>query len=439
MNFSSYHQFARFVRRKESSLTSNTQRLLQKTVRIFYAIFRDVQNGEINLRATSLAFTTLLALVPLLAVSFSVLKAFGAYNEIEPILLHWLEPAFGVTGADISGRLIAFVNNLKVGLLGSVGFAMLFLTAILLVQKLESAFNHIWQIQRERSWLRRFSDYFSMLIIGPVLLFSSLGISATVLNSDVMQHILSVQPFGYLYGFIAQLLPYVLAIAAITFSYVFIPNTKVKLRAALTGGIIAGIVWQSASWAFAAFVVSSAQYTAIYSGFAILVLFVMWIYLNWWILLTGASIAYYIQHPEYTLSRQQKPTLSLMQVEYLALAIMQRVGQYFYQQHDAVKLQYLVKDLELSGPQAEYMSNLLQQTGLLRLSADERGYLPGKPLDTVTVAEALHAIRKTNQDQELPVHDAVGQLLLSIEKNITKTVGKMTLKDLALRDISRSS
>jgi len=266
------------------------------STRIFYCVFRDLFEGQLTLRAMSLVYTTLLSMVPLLAVSFSVLKAFGVHNQIEPLLFDLLS-RMGDQGVQIGNTIIGFVNNIKVGVLGAAGLLLLFFTVISLVQKIERSFNYIWRIDQARQLSRRFSDYLSVILVGPVLIFTSIGIIASVKNAAIVQYLSSIVLIGGAIEFIGTLLPYLLVIMAFCFVYIFMPNTKVNTRAALLGATIAGVMWESTSWLFASFVASSGNYEAIYSSFAILVLFMIWLYLGWIILLIGANIAFYYQHP----------------------------------------------------------------------------------------------------------------------------------------------
>jgi membrane protein len=155
--------------------------LLVRTLRIVYATWKEFTDVQLSLRAMGLVYTTLLSLVPLLAVSFSVLKAFGVHNKIEPFLFSVLEP-LGPKGAEITSRIIEFVNNIKVGILGSIGLAFLFYTVISLLQKIENAFNSIWKVSSSRSFARRFSDYTSVMLVGPLLVFAAMGLTATVMR-----------------------------------------------------------------------------------------------------------------------------------------------------------------------------------------------------------------------------------------------------------------
>ena len=133
-----------------------------------------------------------------------------------------------------------------------------------------------------------------MLLIGPILIFSAIGITAIAFNSEIVQQVLAVEPLGSLVLLFGKLMAYALVIGAFTFFYIFVPNAHVRFRPAFVAGIAGGVLWQSAGWAFALFVASSTRYAAIYSSFAILVLFLIWLYVSWLILLFGADISFYL-------------------------------------------------------------------------------------------------------------------------------------------------
>ena len=295
-------------------------------VRLVYLVGRDLTDGQLNLQAMSLVYTTLLSLVPLLAVSFSVLKAFDVHNQIEPIMLNFMTP-LGERGAEITANVIGFVDNIKVGVLGAVGLGLLIYTVISLVQKIERAFNFTWHVRHGRSFVERFRDYLSVIMIGPVLVFSALGATASLMNNSVVQALVKLPGLAWVVESIGTLVPYLFVIAAFTFVYKFVPNTRVRLGSAAVGALVAGFLWQTIGWGFASFVVTSAKYAAIYSGFAILVFFMIWLYVAWLILLVGASIAFYHQHPEYLTLRSRDARLSNRLKERLALSAMYLITQ----------------------------------------------------------------------------------------------------------------
>lgn len=415
------------------------RRHLKRGMQILYLVVRDVMEGQLTLMAMSLVYTTLLSIVPLLAVSFSVLKAFGVHNQVEPVLLNVLEP-LGEQGVEITHRIIGFVENMNVGVLGAMGLAFLIYTVITLLQKVESSFNYTWRVEQERSFGKRFSDYLSVIIIGPVLVFSAMGITASVLGTDIAQSVIAVEPLGRVIEFLSGLVPYALIILAFTFIYAFVPNTRVHVTSAFLGAVIAGFIWQSTGWIFGAFVVGSARYAAIYSAFATLILFMIWIYLSWVILLIGASIAFYHQHSEYVSLRRRGLVLSNYLKEKLALLLMYEIGRQFYRGQPPWQLEDLASHLRAPLESVERVVRVLESRGLLaRTNAEPPTYLPAKPLDRVPVIDLIDAIRTGADDRDVSTrilrHEApVERLSDDIEGAIRQALHGRTLRDLALSD-----
>ncbi|MBP54397.1 MAG: ribonuclease BN, partial [Marinobacter sp.] len=300
---------------------------LYKTGRTAYALVRDVVSGNLTLHAMSLVYTTLLSIVPLLALSFSVLKALGVHQRMEPFLFQFFRP-MGPQGVEIAEQILGFVDNMKVGVLGSVGLALLVYTVVSLVQKIERSFNMIWRVPDMRSMAQRFSNYLSVIMVGPLLMVSAIGISATIFSSAFVQALMEIEPLGSMIVFATRFTPFMLVVGAFTFVYVFIPNTRVKLRYAFIGGLVAGISWQAAGMLFASFVAGSAKYAAIYSSFAIGIILLIWVYLNWMILLLGSSIAFYLQNPG-SVAKRRQVRLSPELLEKTGLALMWLVAKPF--------------------------------------------------------------------------------------------------------------
>lgn len=409
-------------------------------VRIVLVVARDMADGQLNLRAMSLVYTTLLSFVPLLAVSFSVLKAFGVHNQIEPLLLELLAP-LGPKGGELSGYIVEFVENMRVGVLGALGLGMLFYTVVALLHKIESALNYAWRVQRGRPMAQRVSGYLSVILIGPVLVFSALGITASVMSTEVVQQIASIQPFGLLIEFVTHLLPYLLVIAAFAFIYLFIPNTRVNVVSALVGAVVAGILWQTTGWAFASFVVTSSKYTAIYSAFATLIMFMIWLYLTWLILLLGASIAFYHQYPNYLTLHRKTLVLSSRLKEQLGLLVMYMVGHSQYHEgEDEWTADRLAERLNVPLDVLESVLQTLDEASLLIRSSDEPAhFLPARPLDMTPVKAVIDAMRHAGETdsfnlRRLPVEPAITALSLELERAVVSALDGRTLKDMALYD-----
>lgn len=426
------HQFVDLIEEPKSL----TQRRAQWFYRLVRRLGEDMASGPITLHAMSLVYTTLLSIVPLLALSFSLMRAFDVHMKMEPMLLKALEP-FGEKGMEIAVQIIDFVENVKVGALSTVGLVLLLYSAVSLIQKVEIAFNGIWQLRNNRSLMRRLSDYLSVFMVGPLLVFAALGLSGSLLNHDFMQRLIAIEPFGSVYSILLKLLPYLFVIAAFTFIYLFIPNTKVHVKAALIGGTISGILWQTVSWLFAMFVVSSTSYTAVYSSFAILFVFMVWVYVNWIIILIGADLVFYLQYPDNLKVGRSEIRLSIRDTERTALLMLLIVGRYFYSKKQGVPYEKLVAEIGLPGRIVASTIGLLKEGHLI--TEIERGqswvYQPARPLDETSLRETLDIIRncaglkRTVSGADLRKLDSVME---EVDKVLDKHLNVVTLKDLLM-------
>jgi len=410
---------------------------LVRTLRLLYVAALEFSEGQLVLRAMSLVYTTLLSFVPLLAVSFSVLKAFGVHNQIEPFLYNFLAP-LGPNGDEITRKIIGFVEKMKVGVLGSIGLAMLIYTVISLIQKIEDAFNYIWRIRRPRSFARRFSDYMSVILIGPVLIFSAIGITASIMSTTLMQRLLSVEPFGTAVYVAGKVVPYIFVCAAFTFVYIFVPNTRVRFKSALVGGLFAGVLWETTGWVFASFVVSSTKYAAIYSGFAILILFMIWLYLSWLILLVGAEVSFYHQYPQFLTVKKEALILSNRLKEKLALMVMFLIGYNHYHNNPPWRLNSLIECLRLPVEPVQDILTFLGKRGFITETADDPpAYLPARDMEGIKLKDLLGSVREAEEDAclvERRFHSVseVDRVIERVDDAIRTALGDETLKDLVL-------
>jgi len=414
------------------------RRILVFVLRVAHMLLRELLGGQLNLRAMSLVYTTLLSIVPLLAVSFSVLKGFGVHNQIEPLLYNFLEP-LGPQGAEITEKIIYFVENVKVGVLGSIGFAMLIYTVIALVQKIEAAFNFVWQIDHLRPLSQRISSYLSVILLGPALIFIAISFSATVLGSDWTQRLITIEPLGTLVFYSSKLIPFVLVSLAFTLIYIFIPNTRVQFRAALVGGVIAGVIWKFTGWGFAAFIASSSKYAAIYSSFAIMILLLIWMYLSWLILLAGSQIAFFVQFPKYMTMNRVRFMLSSRLREQLALQIMYLVAYNNHHNRPPWNLDQFTGYLNIPGEPVYRMVKVLVDAGyLIEISNDDPPvYLPLHDIDTTRLVDLLRDIRAAGESRFLSLKQLtpvqpVEQLMSGLQVSSETALGERTLKSLVL-------
>ncbi len=430
-----YTRFTDWLWRDDLRELGRDERWLVLPVRMLVVVLRQLLGGQLNLRAMSLVYTTLLSTVPLLAVSFSVLKGFGVHNQLEPILANVLAP-LGPRGLEISSNVIGFVENIKVGVLGSLGLVFLLYTVVSLTQKVESSFNYVWQVDRLRGLAQRFSSYLSVILIGPVLMFAAVGLTATITSHSAVQRLMEVEPIGHMLVLTGKLIPYLLVIVTFTFIYIFIPNTRVKVVPALVGGVVAGVLWQTSGWIFAAFVATSPNYAAIYSGFAILVLLLIWLYLSWLILLLGAQVAFYIQYPQYLTREPVRLQLSSRLQERLVLQLMYLVAAHHCHNKEPWTLEGLVQHLGLPMQPVNKILRLMVDSGFLSETCDDRpAYLPRRDIDTILVTQLYDIARSAGENRlltadTLPGEVQVERLLAVVNKAAHDAMAGCTLKDL---------
>jgi membrane protein len=406
-------------------------------LKLIYATVKGFTENELTLRAMSLVYTTLLSIVPLLAFSVSILKAFGIVdNQLEPFLINFMEP-LGEKGVEITGQIIGFIENINFGVLGIIGLVMLIYTSISLIMKIEDSLNHIWKVKKGRSLVRRFSDYITILLIGPVLMFAAIGLTASFESNAIVQKVLAIQPLGTLVLLSAKLIPYLFVFLVFTFIYAVIPNTKVKIKSAFIGGAIAGIAWQTTGWVFAFSVAKSTKYAAIYSSLAVLILFMIWLYINWLILLIGAQIAYCHQNLKTLDLGRTIFQLSSKVKEKMAFLVMYLIGCNFYHNEEKWTLDSLVNYLGLPQESVDTtLSELKDKNLILEVGDDPTFYLPAKDIEVITLAEIIDAAR-TNRETPLLenrylANPEIDQITEHIDDAIHGALGKMTLKDLVL-------
>ena len=409
---------------------------LIRAIRVVWVLVRDVLDGQVTLYAMSLVYTTLLSLVPLLAITFSLLKAFGSHYEIEPLLLQFLEP-LGEQRYELTYRLTSFVENINGGVLGTLGIAFLLYTVLALIHKVEVACNHAWRVRAPRPLLTRFSGYLMILFVGPLLIFFALGTVSSLMNTEVVRQFAAMEPYASLYRITTRVSPYVLIIGGFTMIYLIVPHTRVKFLAALTGGVFAGLAWKLTGWMFGAFVAASGNYKTIYTSFAIMLIFMIWLYLSWLILLLGANLVFYKQYPGFVTRHKGAPTPSGKQKEALALLLMKLIAENFYNRRPAWTLQAIARHASMPILVAEKILNGLVEAKLLhRGDEDSAVYLPNQPLEITTVAQVIEVIRAhdgLSTTDSKPAPD-IDRLIARAEGAADSALEGLTVKALAFGD-----
>lgn len=273
-------------------------------IKVIILSVRRYSEDELQHKASALTYYTLLSIVPVLAVFFGIAKGFGMQNNLQGELEYYFEAQSGLLS-----RLIVYIDSYlehtKSGVFIGIGLILLFWTAMNLIGTIEKSFNDIWQVKKGRSYWRKFTDYFSMLLILPVLIISSSGISiflSTKLSEFAHFDILS--PFVQ---FALRFSPYVLTWILFTCVYIFIPNTHVKIKNAFISGIVTGTAFQLFQFFYIHGQIWVSKYNAIYGSFAAIPLLLLWVQLSWLIVLFGAELAFAGQNiEEYEFEKDSK-------------------------------------------------------------------------------------------------------------------------------------
>lgn len=390
---------------KDMREDSAVKKAITHTLRVLYAVFRDLSDGQFSMRAMSLVYITLVTFVPLLALSFSVLKGLGVHNQIEPALQHLFEGLGPEKSAEIVEKIIIFVDNIKVGVLGVVGLAVLIYAVLMLMQRVESAFNYIWRVG-DRSMARRFSDYLTVLMIGPLLLFISSGLTTTIRHSPFIKEFEESTVFGSVLDIPAIILPWAILAVAFTFIYAFMPNTKVRIFPAFVGGFFAALIWKIMGYGFSIFIANSASYVAIYAAFATMIIFMIWIYLSWLVVLIGANISFYVQNLHAVKITREPLVLSPRFRLALGLGILTLIADHYYKDEPPWTLHALSKYFHLPLLAVEDVLNALEEGGIiLSESKHENAYFPACPLDKTPLNKVILAMESYGERGILRTRD----------------------------------
>lgn len=408
---------------------------LTRILRYPYALLRDILRGDLTMRAMSLVYTTLLSVVPLIALSFSVLKGLGYHRDFEPVLYSFLEP-LGDRGYELTKQVMDFVENVRGGVLGSLGLIFLLYTTISMIQKVEESFNFVWRVAQPRSLARRFSEYLSVMIVGPAVIVAALGMIATLANTSAVRALAKYEPFGSALVALGHLTPYVLVTAVFAFLYAFMPNTSVRARAAIIGGLFAGVVWAATGMIFASFVVESTRTIVIYASFAIVIVALIWLHVSWLILLLGAQLAFYVQNPQYLRPGRGEIHLNASLRERVALSIMCLIVTDYCNASHRWNTNRLAEHLDLPGAALSPIVTALERAKLL-LSAEDETWVPARDPQTIQLVEVLEAVRHDSAGPRLGrIRDVAPAVAAAraAEEAMAKSLEGQTVNDLVEKE-----
>ena len=406
-------------------------KLLAAVLRYLYAVLRDFMSGGLTMRAMSLVYTTLLAVVPLLAVSFAILKGFGVFNQLEPYLDDLLAP-LGPQGEEITRKTLELVDNVRGSVLGGVGLAFFVYTAVSTVQKVEESFNYVWYVSKPRSFARRFTEYLIILLVGPMVMVTAIGMITSIQSNTVVQYVLTNEALGPVFVLAGKFVPYLLISAVFTFLYLFLPNTKVRFTSALFGGVAGGVMWATMGAIFTNFILYASRTLQIYAGFAVAITSLIWLYLNWLVLLLGSQLAFYHQRPAFLRVGRQEPRLSNGMRERLAINVMFLVGKAFRDPGRSITPAAVAAKLRIPSITLAPIATALEEEGLL-VTTEKEQWLPGREMSRIRLDEILAVVRQkgeTGSWRQPTWSDEIDALAARFDSAVRDIVGDRSLADL---------
>lgn len=429
--------FSKTLWHLEPEMSTGIKRHAVKYLQILTLVVRDFRDDHCLLRASALSFSTILSLVPFFALTFAVLKGFGVHNKIEPLILD--EVAAG--SQETVARIITYINNTNMTSMGAIGLVTLVITVITLLGNIEEAFNVIWGVPETRSFYRKFSDYLSVVITAPLLLLAAVSITTSLQSQALVKWLVETSYFGNLFLLLFHLAPYFIIWLALVFLYIFIPNTRVRFKSALIGGVLAGTIWQLAQWGYIFFQVGVARYNAIYGTLALLPIFMVWIYTSWLIVLFGIEVVYAHQNIRTFRREIRNPSFSHSQKELLCLAILQDIAAAFHAERTPWTPEQLAEELDIPLRVVREILSLLVETGYIAATAGEPpNYIPARELDRITITDVLKNL-KNHGDECRIIRMTKGEkrlqeILARLDAGTAAALKGMTLKDLVATSLS---
>lgn len=433
---------------------------LRIAVHFIHLVVQGFVGNRCPLRAAALCYTTLLALVPLLAVVFSISKSFlreSSADVVPRVLdaivakvapqLEYLPAEDQAADTAPRGRVVistqgqrqvveniqSFIGNIDAGKLGTVGMVLLVIVAVRLLMTIEQTFNDIWGVQKGRSIWRKVVYYWTFITLGPVVLLTALAATGTAEFAGMLGK-LSFLPGSE--RVLLHLAPYLILWIGFALMYGLMPNTRVRFHAALIGGIVGGTLWQLNSLLNTMYVSRVVTYSKIYGSLGIVPVFLLGLYFSWLIVLFGAQVSFAAQNVRNYMQQRASKKIDQTGREVLACRIVLHACHCFLHALKPPTTEELAERLRAPLQALNQLAHRLIEGGVLVEVADgECGLQPARPPDSITVMDVLHVVRTTNgtcaDELKRPVSEPVEQLLFDLTVTLRAAPANARFSDLA--------
>jgi membrane protein len=402
---------------------------------VYLTVERFIKDNIMD-RASALTYSTLLAIVPILAILFAIARGFGFANLVE----HQFHDVFGGVN-DTTETILQFVDSYlaqaKSGMFIGIGLVMLLWTILNLTSNIEYAFNTIWQVNKPRSMYRKITDYFSMFLLLPILIVISVGLNifmTTFLKG--MENYMMLAPF---LKFLVRLIPFAFTWGMFTALYIFMPNTKVKFKPALVAGILAGTVFQFFQILYISSQLWVTKYNAIYGSFAAIPLLLLWLQMSWTICLFGVELSYACQNVHTFSFDKDTRNISRRYRDFVTILILSLITKRFGNNEKPYTAGKLSETYRIPINLTNKVLFRLQEIGLIHeVMTDEKNdditYQPSMDPNQLTLAVLLerldcHGSENFKVDRENEFLDE-WETIIKIKDEYYRKAGAVLLKDL---------
>ena len=415
---------------------SRGKSFLIRQLRIIVLAARGFMKDRVQLRASALTLYTMLSIIPFAAIAFGVAKGFALDQKLQELLIKEFQnqPEVLTWILDQAGNAMQATRG---GYIAGVGLIILVWSVISLLDQIESSFNHIWQIQVSRPWLRKFTDYIAILLIAPVVLVLSSSLTVFV-TSELYSNTESIRFIRPIIGFLIKIGPYVLTWIGLTILFIIMPNTKVKFIPAFVSGVITGTILQLLQWLYIDLQFGISKLSAIYGSFAAIPLFIIWVQASWIILLLGAELAFANQNVTRFEFEYQSLNVSQHQKKALSLMIMKTIVNNFTMGEKALSSEGLSRNLRIPVRLVRDILQDLTDSRLVSVIHEEehhdRLYQPAMDVNKMTVSFILSKLERKGSDQQLfnqnGEYDKMTGMLDEFEALIAASESNILINDL---------
>ncbi len=415
--------------------------LVLRNVKIVLIAMKGFIQDRVAIKSSALTYFSLLSIVPVLAIAFAIAKGFNleAYLERQLKELFKSNEAVFETSMDFAERMLDTTSG---GLIAGISVVFLLYTVINLLTNIEDIFNDIFEIKKGRSLERKFTDYLSIVIAGPILIILSSSVNIFIVSqiknlTESFEIINTIKP---LIHFLINLIPYVLFWVLFTLLYLVMPNTRVKVGAAMKAAVLAAVIYTITQWGYITFQVGVSRYNAIYGSFAALPLFLIWLQLSWMIVLLGAEFAFALQHVNTWEYDNERLRMSQSLKKRMALMLVYHLVHNFEDGNTAYTADELSKKIQAPLRYVMQVLRELTEVGVVSQviisGKEDPGYQPGMDTSLLTVQYVINKLIDSGLGnvhlKESAEREKIEQCLSVIDADKIRSRGNMLLKDIRI-------